>query len=182
MHKLSSGAAVAVALSTFCLAAPLPAAQPIKASTASASAPSPSSASTGARFCAPSDLVGEWSMLRLIPWQRAKVDRRDAWFSDHQRFVFLGNGSMKHVTSTRAFAAPDAALIAAAPARAEWAMREDGWLVLNKTGAGSEYALCHVLTAATKDPTGGPVTRGDVVLTYVEGRDPALQKILRRVP
>jgi hypothetical protein len=181
MRKLSPGAAVAVAISTLCLAAPLPAAEPIKATPASATSPGTSS-NTGARFCAPSDLVGEWSMLRLIPWQRAKVDRRDAWFSDHQRFVFLGNGSMKHVTSTRAFAAPDTALIAASPARTEWAMREDGWLVLTKTSGGPEYALCHVLLAATKDPTGGPVTRGDVVLTYVEGRDPALQKILRRVP
>lgn len=181
MRTLGRAAAVAVSLAALCQAWPAGAAEPIKASPASAVGGT--STSTGARFCAPSDLVGEWSMLKLIPWQRAKVDRRDASLSDHQRFVFLGNGSMKHVTSTRAFAAPDTAAIAATPARAEWTMREDGWLVLTRTGTGAaEYALCHVLLAATKDPTGGPVTRGDVVLTYVEGRDPAVQKILRRVP
>src|SRR5262245_24245072 len=88
MRHAGRGVAIAVALAGL-LAAPAGAQESVKARTASATTASASGAaagSTGARFCAAADLVGEWSMLRMIPW-RAKVDRRDASFADHQRFV-----------------------------------------------------------------------------------------------
>ncbi len=51
------------------------------------------------RACTAKDLVGSWSMQAMVVAPSEVVDRGNAWFFEHQRFVFYENGAVKHMTA-----------------------------------------------------------------------------------
>jgi len=133
------------------------------------------------RACANQDLVGSWNMEAMVIAPSERVDPGNAWFFEHQRFVFYENGRVKHLTSNKPLQAADLAALRAKPATATWSLDERGWLTIQKQDVPqSERALCtySLVGDATSDPrTPRP---GDVILTYTRGGKPAVQKLLRK--
>lgn len=109
------------------------------------------------------------------------VDRGNAWFFDHQRFVFYENGRAKHMTANKSLQAADLAILRATPATSTWALDARGWLTIQKAGVpGPEIAQCTY--SLVGDASAGPRSPhpGDVLLTYMRGSKPAVQKLLRK--
>jgi hypothetical protein len=136
------------------------------------------------RPCTTADLVGTWQVIRLGVAPSARVDRRDPYFYQHQRYVFSANATMRHLTSTSPItpAAHRALLARATPTT--WALDAEGRLVMQRDGeVRVETATCEVLTRNVIDPrTGMPSWPGDVLFTHRDrGDTPVVRRQLRRL-
>lgn len=134
--------------------------------------------------CRRSDVLGLWTVLRLGVAPSARVDRSDAMFDPHQRYVFHANATMLHATSTKAYTPADERALLAAPATTTWAVDLDGRLLLQKEGAiRLEVAACRVLLKEVKDPRSSePAREGDMLLTeYDENDRPVARRLLRKL-
>jgi len=137
------------------------------------------------RPCKRHDLIGIWRVMRLGLTGGAPVDRTDAAFLPHQRYVFHSNATMLHATQEVPFTAQEQRELIKAPSAATWAMESEGRLLRQRDGvAAVERADCRVLLRAVKDPkTSQPTAQvGDILLTEetADARPPA-RRLLRRI-
>ena len=131
------------------------------------------------RACTAGDLVGTWDMQGMSVAKSEKVDAADTWFFPHQRFVFTQDGSVKHLSSSKPLPAADAKAIAAMPATSTWSLDPRGYLTVHgPKGSKPQESLCSFLVRDMPGPTAPK--RGDVLLSYMRGTQPIVQKLLRK--
>jgi hypothetical protein len=145
--------------------------------------PSLAMAAPDYRPCARGDLVGIWSVARLEPGSRTTNHPADHDSFPYQWYVFYGNGTMRHITSTREITPSDYRTHARAPVTTTWRLDVRGGLSLDKTASGeSEWSLCTVILSPRGEArTSGAIHPGDVLLTYFLGNRIAMARHLRRV-
>lgn len=127
-----------------------------------------------ARVCAPDDLHGTWDVVDMSAAFR--MDRTDAYYYPHQRYVFEAGGAARHVTSTQPFTAADWRTLIAGAATSTWSLDERGRLILTRP-SGQEGAICTFGVQPVQN-----LRAGDVVLTYFDRGQPVLKRVLRKVP
>jgi hypothetical protein len=126
-----------------------------------------------ARVCASADLPGTWDVVDMSA--AFPMDRTDAYYYPHQRFVFEAGGAARHVTSTKPFTPTEWRVLISGPAMSTWSVDDRGRLFFTRP-SGQEGAICTFGLQPVQN-----LRAGDVVLTYFDRGQPVLKRILRKV-
>jgi hypothetical protein len=136
------------------------------------------------RPCTRGDLIGTWAMIRLGTAPSVRVDESDPYFYPYQRYAFLPDRSMRHLTAKAPVGPEEQQAILSAAPTTTWTVDDKGRLLTRKAGATApEVDACQILLAKVSDPRSSvPGLRGDLLLThYGEDGKPVARRLLRKM-
>jgi len=135
------------------------------------------------RPCTRTDMIGAWQVIRMGAASAGDVDRDDAEYYPHQRYVFSSDATVRYLAAqTPITPAAHRALAAAAPAMT-WATDDGGRLLIQPAGAPRrQVSTCQVLVTGTHDASGVVTGEpGDLLLTRLaeDGRAVSRRQLRR---